>query len=63
MIRRYRDVISIKDSELELLKEQFRCKENEIKKIYDEEMKRVEFFEKVIYSYVFSIKNFLFFFY
>ena len=57
MTRRHRDAISIKDSELELLKEQLRCKENEIKKIHDEEMKRAELLEKAIYSYVSSTKN------
>ena len=57
MTRRHRDAIIIKDSELELLKEQLRCKENEIKKIHEEEMKRAELLEKAIYSYVSSTKN------
>lgn len=34
-----------------------RVKENDIRIMYEEEMRRVEFFEKVIYSYVLSIKS------
>lgn len=57
MTRRHRDAIGIMESELEHLKEQLRCKDNEIKRIHDEEMKRAELLEKAIYSYVSSTKN------
>lgn len=57
MSRRHKDAMSIKDNELEQLNEQLRCKENDIKKIHEEELKRAELLEKAIFSYVSSAKN------
>lgn len=57
MSRRYKDAMSIKDNELEQLNEKLRGKENDIRKMHDEELKRAELLEKAIFSYVSSTKN------
>ena len=57
MSQNHKDGISLKDNQLELLNEQLRAKENDIKRIHDEEMKKAELLEKAIYSYASSTKN------
>lgn len=57
MSRRHKDAMSIKDNELEQLNEKLRSKENDIRKMHDEELKRAELLEKAIFSYVSSTKN------
>lgn len=57
MSRRHKDAMSIKDNELEQLTEKLRSKENDIRKMHDEELKRAELLEKAIFSYVSSTKN------
>lgn len=57
MTRRHKDAMTTKDNQIEQLNEQLRAKENDIKRIHDDEMRRAELLEKAIYSYVSSTKS------
>ncbi|XP_068755458.1 leucine-rich repeat-containing protein 45-like [Montipora capricornis] len=57
MTRKHKEAMIMKDNQLEQLNEKMRAKENDIRTMQEEEMRRAELLEKAIYSYVSSTKS------
>lgn len=57
MNRKHKEAVTMKDSQLDQLNEQLKAKDNDIKRIHEEEMRRAELLEKAIFSYVSSAKS------
>ena len=57
LTRRHQEAITAKEKEVEFCNDHLKSKENELKRMREDEVKRAELLEKAIYSYVSSAKS------
>lgn len=57
MVKKHQESLAAKEHEVERCSERLKSKENDLKRMREDEMKRAELLEKAIYSYVSSAKS------